>query len=289
MADDPKDDELLLTDDQIIGDDPDNQDEKQEDGPDGGDDAADEAAEETVISFGEEEGAPPSEERDTGLVRDLRAKLREKERELTALRKSSVPQEIEVGEKPTLAACDYDEERFETELFAWNERKAEADKQNAAQSEAAEKAEAEWQSDLGTFAEQKTALRMPDYEDAEDEVVNALNQVQQAVVVKAANNKAAVVYALGKNKAKLAELAKITDPIKLAVAVSKLEGELKVTTRRKAPPPEEVVSGSGSLSATSGKSAIEKEIERLEAKAARDPGFDRGQIAKLRRQLRALD
>lgn len=273
MADEPQDDELQLTDDQIIEDD---QDDDQKNAQADGDDAE---AEETVISFGDE-AAPASEGSDSDLVRNLRAKIREKEKELSKFRTNSAPKAIEVGDEPTLESCEWDEQAYKTELLAYEKRKAQAEKQNAAQTEAAEKAQADWQADLGTFAEQKTALRVPDFDDAEAEVETGLSQIQQAVVVKAATNKAAVIYALGKDKARLDALAQIHDPIKLAVAVAKLEGELKVTTRRKAPEPEEIASGNARVSQGS-----DKTLERLEKEA--DKSGDRTKLIAYKKSLKS--
>jgi hypothetical protein len=91
-----------------------------------------------------------------------------------------------------------------------------------------------------------------------------LNDVQQAVIVKAADNPALVLYSLGKHPAKLAELSQITDPLKMAAAVARLEGGLKVMPKRKPPEPEEIASGTASVS--HGK---DKELERLEKEAER--------------------
>jgi hypothetical protein len=87
--------------------------------------------------------------------------------------------------------------------------------------------------------------------------------VQQAVVVKAAVDPALFLYALGKSEAKRSELAKIQDPIKLAAAVARMEGAVKVTTR-KAPAPDRPLSGSGKLP-----QGGDKELEKLEKEADR--------------------
>ena len=46
------------------------------------------------------------------------------------------------------------------------------------------------------------------------------------------------MYALGKNPKKAKELGEITDPVKFAFAVAKLETQLTVTSRKQVPPPE---------------------------------------------------
>jgi hypothetical protein len=87
---------------------------------------------------------------------------------------------------------------------------------------------------------------------------------QQGVLLQGADNPALVVYALGKNPAKAKELASITDPVKFAFAVAKLEKDLKVTNRRQAPAPERIVTGTGRSSG-----AVDSTLERLREDAAR--------------------
>ena len=220
--------------------------------------------EEEIVAI-EGEDAPSSGEAETGLVKHLRDELRRVSRERDDLRKVA-PQvkAIEVGEKPTLAGCDYDEERYETELDQWKGRKAAAEQQ-AEEAQKAQKQIADaWAEELQGHHQKKAALKFKDVQEAEDVALAALNDVQQAVIVKAAENSAMVIYALGKHPAKLAELSKITDPIKLAVAVSKLEGKMTVTKRGGPPEPERIARGG--TPAAGGK---DKELERLEKEADR--------------------
>jgi hypothetical protein len=104
--------------------------------------------------------------------------------------------------------------------------------------------------------------------------------VQQAVIVKAAADPALFLYALGKSEAKRSELAKIQDPIKLAAAVARMEGAVKVTTR-KAPTPDRPLSGSSKMPGSA-----DKEIERLEKKAAANGG-DRSELIAYKAKLAA--
>lgn len=225
--------------------------------------------EEEVVSF-EGEDAPSSGEPDTGLVKHLREELRRVARERDDLRKVAPQQQpIEVGEKPTLAGCDYDEEAYEAELDQWKGRKAAAERQvEEAQKTQRQAAEA-WNQELQGHHEKKAALKFRDVQEAEDVALASLNDVQQAVIVKAAANSAMVIYALGKHPAKLAELSKITDPIKLAVAVSKLEGKMSVTKRGGPPEPERIARG-GAPSAQ----GSDKKLDDLEKKAQRTGNWD---------------
>ncbi|EPR09768.1 hypothetical protein M527_06470 [Sphingobium indicum IP26] len=240
---------------------------------------APEDEDETVAIEGED--APSSGDADTGLVRHLREQIRERDRRLAELAKNAPqPQTIEVGEKPTLAGCDYDEEAYEAQLDQWKARKAAADEQaKEAQKSQQQIAEA-WSQELRGHHEKKAALKFKDVQEAEDVALAALNDVQQAVIVKAAENSAMVIYALGKHPAKLAELSKITDPIKLAVAVSKLEGKMTVTKRGGPPEPERIARGG--TPAAGGK---DKELERLEKDA--DRTGDRSKLIAYKAKLKA--
>lgn len=220
--------------------------------------------EEEVVSF-EGEAAPASGEPEVGLVKHLRDELRRVQKERDDLRKSA-PQSapIEVGEKPTLAGCDYDEEAYETALDQWKGRKAAAEKQVEEAQKAQKQAADAWAEELQGHHQKKAALKFKDVQEAEDVALAALSELQQAVIVKAANDSAMVIYALGKHPAKLAELSKITDPLKLAAHVARLEGKLTVTKRGGPPEPERIARGGAPIAG-----AKDKELERLEKEADR--------------------
>lgn len=236
--------------------------------------------EEEIVAF-EDEESPTSGEAETGLVKHLRAQLKEQRREIETLRKSAPqPQQIEVGEKPTLAAFDFDEEAFETALDQWKEREAKAEAQQRETEQAAKQAQDAWVEEVQGYHNQKAALKFKDVQEAEDTVLATLGDIQQRVIVKAASNPAMVIYALGKHPAKLAELSKITDPIKLAVAVSKLEGKMSVKKRGGPPEPERIARGSAPVSA-----GTDKHLERLEKEA--DRTGDRTKLIAYRQKLKA--
>jgi hypothetical protein len=259
VATQPEDDEPLeLTEEMELNPD-DESEEQREDEPDPS--ANDEADEQTVVAF---EGEEPEKEPDSSTIREMRQRLREKDRELSELRKASTPKAIDVGEKPTLAGCEFDEERFETELDAWKDRKAAADRQQQSQAEQSRAANEAWQQDLNTFEQKKAALEFDDAADAIESATLALDMVQQAVIVKSAQDPALFLYALSKSPAKAAELAKIQDPIKLAAAVARMEGAVKVTKTRKAPAPDRPLSGSGKLP-----EGADKKLEQLERESDR--------------------
>lgn len=229
-----------------------------------------EESDEVVVSIGEE--APPAEEeqRAPEWVRELRKANREKERrirELEAKLQTTAQTEnkpVALGPKPKLEEFDYDADRFEQALDAWHERKRQHDLETERVRQAEQTQQQAWQAKLENYSKAKAELKVRDYEDAEAIAQEVFNVTQQGVILQGADNPALVIYALGKNPKKAADLAKINDPVKFAFAVAKLEKELKVTNRRAAPAPERVIQGTGRVSG-----AVDSTLERLREEAAR--------------------
>lgn len=242
-----------------------------------------EAADELEVSFGDE--AAPEGEDDRNLPNKLRGVIKDKDKENAELRRqlaaaTPAPKPVEVGPKPTIEGHEYDEDAYDAALLAWNQRKAQADDAGAAAAREQEETAKAWKVELDDFSAKKAAMKAPDFEAAEEEVVAGLTQMQQAIVIKAADDSAKVIYALGKHPAKLAEIAKITDPIKFAAAIVRLEGTIKVTPRRQAPEPEGIVRGSARLS-----TQTDKVLEKLEKEA--DRTGDRTAVVAHKRKIAA--
>ena len=207
-------------------------------------------AEEVVVSIGEE--APPPEQNTPApeWVRELRKTNRELQRQNRELQSKLQVQPTEIkpvviGAKPKLEDHDYDADKYEEALTGWFERKRQADEVNARQQAEVMNQQKAWEAKLNGYGKAKAELRVRDYEDAEAVAQEVFSITQQGVILQGAENPALVVYALGKNPKKAKELAEVSDPVKFAFAVAKLEKELKVTNRRAAPAPERVVSGTG--------------------------------------------
>ena len=228
-----------------------------------------EDTEEVVVSIGEE--APPHEEHTPApeWVKELRKTNRELQRQNRELqgRLQAAPPEtkpVVIGNKPKLEDHDYDADKYEEALTSWFERKRQAEEVNAKQEAEVMNQQKAWQAKLDGYGKAKAELRVKDYEDAEAVAQEVFSITQQGVLLQGADNPALVVYALGKNPAKAKELASITDPVKFAFAVAKLEKDLKVTNRRQAPAPERIISGTGRSSG-----AVDSTLERLREDAAR--------------------
>jgi hypothetical protein len=239
---------------------------------------------EVIVSIGEE--SPPQEEEKPApeWVRDLRKQHRElqkRNRELEAKlnQEPAAPAVTELGKKPTLEDFDYDAEKFEASLANWFERKRQTDEQVAKLQAERDNQAKEWQAKLDGYGKAKAELKVKDYDEAEAIAQESLNVVQQGVILQGAENPALLVYALGKNPKKAKELASISDPVKFAFAVAKLETQLKVTNRKAAPPPEKTVQGSGKVSGT-----VDSTLDRLRADAEKSGDYSK--VMSYKRQKR---
>lgn len=230
---------------------------------------AEDDGDEVVVSIGED---PPPQEEDRApqWVRELRKSNREKERKIRDLeaRLNAAPTEtkpVVLGKKPSLEECDYDAEEYERKIAAWYEDKRLYDTEQAkaeAQRDAETKA---WQGKLDSYAKAKASLKVRDYDEAEAFALDTFTVTQQGIVLQGSEQPAVVIYALGKNQKKAKELSSITDPVKFAFAIAKLETQLKVTNRQATTSPERtIVSGGGRISG-----AIDPTLERLREEASR--------------------
>jgi hypothetical protein len=237
-------------------------------------DAEDDTEDELVVTIGQD--SPPPEEAAPApdWVRDLRKQYREEkrrskelERKLETLTKGEEQKAATLPQKPTLEAAHYDTEQYENMLADWYEKKRKYETEQQAALTKEQDAQKEWQRKLDSYETAKSKLKVRDFEDAEELVTEQFSVVQQGMILAGADNSALVVYALGKNPKKAAELASIQDPVKFAFTLAKMETQLK-TSKRSAPPPERTVSGTGNLSGT-----VDRTLERLRDEAAKTGDF----------------
>lgn len=217
-------------------------------------------------------------------VKQLRAENKEKVkriRELEAkLQASQAPAPVAklvLPKKPTLDDFDYDADKFEGALLDWNDVKR---KHDAAEAEAIAEAEAakkQAQDKLAAYKAAGAALKVDDFAGAESVVVKALSIEQQNILLAGTDNPHLVVYALGTSPEKAKELASIKDPARFAVAIGKLEAQIKVAKRTSsAPPPERKAVGGSSLS-------DDARLEALRKKAAETNDYT--EVRKYKRML----
>lgn len=250
-----------------------NESSESEANPDSEDENSDD--DEVVVTIGDE--TPQIEkEQAPAWVKELRRSHRETQKENRELREkvkaleNPASQVVEVGKKPTLESFDYDTEQYEREIAAWYERKRKADEAAAEQKAAEDRAAEAWKQKLNAYDDQKSKLRVQDFEDAESVILETFDPTQQGIVIQGADNSAVVIYALGKNPDRAKELAAIKDPVKFAFAVAKLEKDLKVTKRKAPPPPEKKVEGTGPKSG-----AVDSTLERLRAEASKTGDYNK--------------
>jgi len=204
-----------------------------------------------------------AEEEEPDLVRTLRENLRDTQRKLKGY-ESVKPAPIEVGPKPTLEGCDYDEERFESEITGWHDRKRKAADQEGEQTRQQEAEQASYRKQLSNFETKLAVIQLaPEKKEAAVKtVVAALSVPLQTALVRYASNPAMVAIALGQNPAKLAKIAENDDPFLFMRAIWELENKI-VVNRKKPPAPEagSIVRSSASMTDTSGKTLKKLEDE----------------------------
>lgn len=236
--------------------------------------------EEVVITIGEE--SPPQEEETKGpapaWVKDLRKAHREAQKKIRELESKlhapEVPNVPTVGPKPTLEACDYDSDKLANELEKWVEQKRKADEVKSKAEQERLNQQKAWEAQLAAYEEKKKSLKVADYEEAEAHVQETFDVTQQGIMIQGLENPAKVIFALGKNPKKAAELAAIKDPVKFAIAVGKLETQVKEAVRK--PAPERVVTGTGGVSGA----VSDSKLEALKEEARRTGNWDKYYQAK---------
>ena len=250
------------------------------------------ADEEVIITIGE--AAPPHDEDEVegkpapAWVKNLRIADREKAREIRELKQqlaakaapqSDVPA---LGAKPTLESVNYDEDLYEAAIDAWKDQKRSIDDQAAKKQKEIDDQQKEWQGKVDKYKAAKATLKVANFDDAEAVVTDKLSLIQQSVLMDAIDTpelQAQLVYALSRNDSELKRIASITNPVKFAVAVSKLESQLKVTNRKAPPAPEKVVRGSAAAVGVN-----DPKLARLEAAA--EKSGDRTEVARYKKQLK---
>lgn len=229
-----------------------------------------EAETELVVSIGGEEPPPePEAEQAPAWVKDLRKQNREQQKRIKELERSMAP--AAQGEtatappkKPTLADADYDTGAYEAKLDEWYGAKAAYDRQANERQRAQDEVKGAWNTKLSNYNTAKAELKARDFDDAEAVIADTLSVTQQGIILDGAEKPALLIYALGKNPKKAAELAAITNPVAFAAAIGRLEASLKVTQRKPSAAPETIPSGNARKTG-----AVDNTLERLREEAAK--------------------
>lgn len=246
-----------------------------EDGAQGAEAAAEDgAADELVVTLGDETPPEEDERAAPAWVKDLRKQNRElvrKTRDLEAKLQQAqpAPVAIEVGPEPDAEAYEtWTQEgaaKFKADWREWMARKTKAEEQQR-EAQRAQQAQADaWQKRLAEYQKQKTALRVPGIEQAEETIRDTFNTVQQGLLIRACKQPALMVAALGNNERKARDLAAITDPVEFVAELVRLETTVKTQARKPTTSPEHAVP----RSSVSGAAAVDNQLSKLQAEAAK--------------------
>jgi hypothetical protein len=243
------------------------------------------AAEELVVTIGDEAQPDPADAKDApAWIRDVRKQWRETTKENKALRRElealKTPKAAGLPAKPKLEDCDYDSDKYEAALDEWHKKKSEADAEKRAAEQREADDQAAWNARLAAHEKASKELPVSDYEDAQETVFSSLDQTQQGIILQGSDNSALLIYALGRNPAKLQSLAAIKDPVRYAFAIAKLETQLKTSKRRPTTAPESTVTRGSAGKPTTSAAGLEK----LRAEAAKTGDYTK--VTAYKRQLR---
>ena len=231
----------------------------------GGEEEESEETDQITVTIGDEKTEPDDEQVTAPQwVKDLRKQRKADAKRIKELEKQleRPTQREELGAKPTLESSGFDADIYEADIAKWfaKKRKIEADQEeaNRAKVEAQKEADAKY----AKYNTDKAALKVPDFAEAEEVVIDTLSEQQQGAILQGSADPALLVYALGKSEKQANKLAQIKDPVKFIFAVAKLEAQLKVSKGKPKPKPEGKVRGSGRTN-----SPVDSQLERLRAKA----------------------
>lgn len=236
---------------------------------------------EIVVQIGDEE---PEVEADQApeWVRDLRKRDRENQKRIKELEAQlNKPADVPaLPAKPKLDDFDYDTEAFEAALEGWYEAKRAHDQREADAQREAEQAQQAWQTKVQTYTEAKAKVPFNDFADAEALVTDTLDVTQQGLLIKVAKDAPTLVYALGKNPKKAAELAAIKDLAEFVAEVVRVEMNVK-TTRKPTTAPEKSVT----VPTGTGVASTDNTLDRLRDEAAKTGDYSK--VMEYKRAKRA--
>jgi hypothetical protein len=256
-----------------------------------GEEAAAESAKEAeagelVVTIGEEaaEADPFVGQQAPSWVKDLRKRERQLAKENQKLREqvqSAVPaSQQQLPKEPDLEDFDYDAAKFKAAHREWMQKSNEIEQRNKSAKEQETAAERAWQERLTNYGTSKAKLGVADFDEAEETVFSVLNKTQQGIILQGSDKAELLIYALGRNPAKLQSLASIQDPVRYAFAVAQLETQLK-TTRRPTTQPEGRIEQRSSGKPTTSEAGLEK----LRAEAAKTGDYSK--VTAYKQQMRA--
>lgn len=242
-----------------------------------GEDNEAESGDDVIVTFGDNEDVDPKDpEEESQTFKNLRKINREKDKELKELRKlkkeleqlKQLKEDKQLRNMPRLEDSGYDEDAYKADLEKWFKEKQTFDaKQQEKQIEKQRQIE-QAEAVKKNYVQRRSEVKYTDFEDAESDVINALSQTQQDVILYSSDKPEMIVYALGKNPKILEDLSKETNPIKLASKIGKLEVQMKVKSRKPITKPDTKIKSSGGVNVSS-----DKYLEQLTQEARRTKNY----------------
>jgi len=174
--------------------------------------------------------------------------------------------------KPTFESCGFDPDVFEAKTVEFLQ--AQNHREQIAQQEAAVKQKADrlWIDAQSRYAEGRKTVGVKDYSVAESIVETELSRQQVNWLLVSTNQPNKIVYALGKDEKRLAELKKAQTPFEFAAMIGRIEATMGDIVKKKAVEPEKRAKvGPG---ASSGVSSSKQAIDKAIAEAQRTGNID---------------
>lgn len=223
-------------------------------------DEEDDNQDDVELLIGDEESPPQENANESSVIKQLRKANREKDKQLKAFRaQQQAPEAPSVGDKPTMESCEYDEAKFEAALSNWHAQKRKVEEHGAQEAEEQRKAEEDQQQRVAAYEQSKGTLGVKDFDDAEDAVKAELSELHQTVLIRATNDPARVVYALGKRPEIRQAISQLNDPLAIAAELGRLEATIKLKPATKAKPKaQRQIKGSGTVT----KSHLLKQLDK---------------------------
>lgn len=205
-------------------------------------------------------------------VKDTRKENRELKRQLRELQQQGQSQPQALPERPVLEDYDYDDESYYQALETWMQTKAQHDAQVQAETAKYQKYD-----DTYKQAVDEIKARVPNYDEIEQSIVDALPVQRQAMIKMMTDNPARMVVALNNSPAKLQALAELDD-MQFAKQIVLMEANMANTKRN----PNKPKPTSHKLEGAAG--GGDRQLEKLEAEA--DKTGDRSKIYAYNKQKR---
>lgn len=191
--------------------------------------------EEVEVNEQDEQAPAPAEPEENSVMKQMRAALREKDRELRELKaKTAAPAPDapkDPGAMPDIEDFEWDKERHAIALNAWFDQKSKFEQHQ-------QKAQAEQQQVVQKFNEAKARFasegaKIAGFQDAVNDVASILPEWQQnMLLLKAPNEAHRIVMALHRNPAELERIARIADPVDCGIELGKLQALAKSAPRK---------------------------------------------------------